>query len=126
NEYESDETRIIIYKQPQEVHSRRDSNEFASIEKIEDINDILDYSTHSYMESPSLYTIVKKILKFAIHTLSRNNLWLVLVVILILLFDLHLLRAHPDEYTPFKVLFEVMSAFGNIGLSTVNFYSIFQ
>jgi Trk-type K+ transport system membrane component len=48
--------------------------------------------------------------------LKKNNMWLVLVILLICLAEEG--RVHSDvNFTFFKIVFEVVSAFGNVGLS---------
>lgn len=63
------------------------------------------------------YTFTKKIWYHSSSLLLRNNLWLVVIIFLICAVESNEIRDNPLEYNFFKVTFEVVSAFGNVGLS---------
>eukprot|EP00817_Percolomonadidae_sp_ATCC50343_P004674 CAMPEP_0117418212 /NCGR_PEP_ID=MMETSP0758-20121206/43_1 /TAXON_ID=63605 /ORGANISM="Percolomonas cosmopolitus, Strain AE-1 (ATCC 50343)" /LENGTH=389 /DNA_ID=CAMNT_0005198589 /DNA_START=1425 /DNA_END=2594 /DNA_ORIENTATION=+ len=51
------------------------------------------------------------------HLLIKNNTWLLLIIFFICCFDSSKLRYDATNYTFLHVLFEVISAYGNVGLS---------
>jgi Trk-type K+ transport system membrane component len=74
----------------------------------------------SILRSRVINGIQQFIRKLWYHTsnlLLRNNMWLLLVIIVICMTEVNKMRREPLKYSFLKVVFEVVSAFGNVGLT---------
>lgn len=62
-------------------------------------------------------SVVRKILSHLHNLLVRNNSWLMVIIFLICAIENVQLVSDPTQFTFLKVVFEVISAFGNVGHS---------
>lgn len=106
----------IYKKQHQQMMSKlKEGTADKSEEVTLSLHKLMDYSIINLEEKPTVGKTILKVFGHIKKLLSRNNVWLGVVVFIILM--LHNTYEHTENFSIFKVLFEVVSAFGNVGSS---------